>query len=1205
MFSNLSFETIIYVLRNMKGTIKLLSLTITLLLGASLVVVNSKNVNFVKEADAYSTSSLPTTIDLNDTTPENIRSYYSSLNSLDESERQGTNLLKNLKTILKNGQKYYNYDSGNTVWQIYEISDRDWVKSPASSTTYGTYNSNTNKITGYTYGSSKSNSKNNPYIHALYINRTVENQTTAWDNHNQDEWGINREHVWPKAEGFEEEGAGGARGDPMHLMAGNGYSNNIHSNYYYGYVKTTSTYVNCGTKYSNQNGNLRGTSKTLNSGTVFEPQDSDKGDIARAIFYMVARYNYLSGNDSDGIDSNNPNLELTQNIADWSSSAYSSTTSRTGKMGVLTDLLAWHHADPVDAYEIHRNNLLYTNYTNNRNPFIDFPEWVDYIWGTATYNGSTYKSYNSTPTGVATPSSDTINGYNGGVVEPAVNSVTVSPSTLSLTTGETSDLSATVSVSGGAAQTVTWSSNNTGVATVSNTGHVTAVATGNATITATSTADNTKSGTCTVTVSAPSSGTKTDVLFAKGFGSYTTSEYGAAGTDYTGVANSTNATSSTYALQVFNGDTGAVRGNKSGANNFSARNTTTYSNYYISSVSLTVSGGSIDGSTNGRSLVYFGSSAYTNPNTTAPSGTSTTASPASSDQATLTWTNSNKNYNYFILYNLKTSGTALSENSSTALRVTWTPKAGTLTSVSVSGQTSTFVEGDTYSFGGTVTAHYSDGSTSNVTASSTFTGYDMTELGNQTVTVSYGGKTTSYDITVNEGLLDSISISGYTTTFDQNDTFIFDGSCTASFENGYSREVNPTSITDPDMSTYGNKTITVSYTYNGRTRTATYNITVNQVVVDNHGVEPNDPFSVEEALEKCVEVGEVASTTKYYTFGIISQISYFNTKYNNINFYISDDGTTTNQMYIYGCYDLNGVSFSSISDLSVGMKVIIYGKLQNYKGNTKEYTAGCYIYEYMDDAVTPELSITMSEQGYSNAEAVELITFYNANTDSINATFDKGTNKYNGPKYYTTGSSLRLYAGNTMTITSTKVNLTSIILTFGSGEDSNEITTNVGNYSDGAWTGTASSVTFTIDGENGQRRISSITITYFGLGDYVNYFLANTGCNALGTSAPTGDWDDFSDKFDILFTEDQNALQNALANQNGNNVQQAAARYDYIVKKYKYTNFISRDGLSSNDVISSMRYTSQDSYTIVIIISVLSISSLIGLLFFKVKTKEE
>ena len=459
--------------------------------------------NEIKKASAYSTSSLPTTIDLNDTSAANIRSYYSSLNGLDASQRQGTNLLKNLKTILKNGQKYYAYDSGSTIWQIYEITDRDWAKSPASSTTYGTYNSSTNKITGYTYGTN-SNSRNNPYIHALYINRNVTNETKAWGNHQQDEWGINREHVWPKSQGFDNDtSSGGARGDPMHLIAGNGYSNNIHSNYFYGYVKTSSSYTNCGTKYSNQNGNLRGTSKTLNTGTVFEPQDCDKGDIARAIFYMAARYNYLSGSDSDGIDENNPNLEILQSSA-YSSSSYTSSTTTTGKMGILTDLLAWHHADPVDEYEIHRNNLLYTNYTNNRNPFIDFPEWVDYIWGTATYSGSTYQSYNSNPTGYAKPSSDTINGYNS-TLTPMVNSVTVSPDSICLDLNDVSSetLTATVSVSNDASKEVSWSITPSGQGVSVSNGTVTAsndAELGEYTVRATSTFDNTKYGECSVTV---------------------------------------------------------------------------------------------------------------------------------------------------------------------------------------------------------------------------------------------------------------------------------------------------------------------------------------------------------------------------------------------------------------------------------------------------------------------------------------------------------------------------------------------------------------------------------------------------------------------------------------------------------------------------------------------------------------------------------
>lgn len=371
----------------MKNKLAVFSI-ISLLAASSTFVAIKENKEYVP-ISAYSTSGLPTTINLNDTDVETIRNYYSNLNSLSESERTGTNLLKNLKPILKNNQKYYSYDTGNAIWQMYEITDRDWEKSPASSTTYGTYDEATNTIVGYQYGSNSS-PKNNPYIHALYINRDVDNLTKAWGNHNQDEWGINREHIWAKSNGFEtlESTTGGARGDPMHLWAGNGNANREHSNDYFGYVDTSKSYKDMGSTYSNQTGNRTGISLTNGASKVFEPQDTDKGDIARAVFYMVARYNDLAGTEAV-IDGNEPNLELVDS-GSAPSSGYQSTKTLTGKMGLISDLLEWNELDPVDEYEIHRNNLLFNNFTNNRNPFIDFPQWANYIWGSES--GTKYAS---------------------------------------------------------------------------------------------------------------------------------------------------------------------------------------------------------------------------------------------------------------------------------------------------------------------------------------------------------------------------------------------------------------------------------------------------------------------------------------------------------------------------------------------------------------------------------------------------------------------------------------------------------------------------------------------------------------------------------------------------------------------------------------------------------------------------------------------
>ena len=918
----------------MKKSLLLKKSIITLLpisLGLGVVLGAAKNSN--KEVKGYTAASLPTTINLNDTSASNIRSYYSSLNNLSTTERQGTNLLKNLKNVLKNGQKYFSYEDGTNVWRMYEITDRDWDKSPASSTTYGTYNSSTNTITNYTYGSSASSSKNNPYIHALYINRDVNNQTTAWDNHNQDEWGINREHVWAKAEGFDTSGAGGARGDPMHLMAGNGYSNNIHSNYFFGYVDTSSSYTDCGTKYSNQSGNLRGTSKTLKTGTVFEPQDCDKGDIARAIFYMVARYNYLSGSDSDGIDSNNPNLTLTQNVSDWKSSGYTCTTTNPGKMGIMTDLLAWHHADPVDEYEIHRNNLLYTNFTNNRNPFIDFPEWADFIWGSVNYNGSTYVSHSTTPTGYATPSSDTINGYNSGGGESetvSVTGVTLNKESTSILVGESEVLSATVAPINATNQAVSWTSSNTSVATVSSSGRVSAVAEGSATITVT-TDDGSYTATCTVTVetSGGGGGGQTDTSTVS-----VTLSSGAFDTDHItwtaadgnisitqSKGNATTAVNSSYIS--------APRVYKGHILSFEAT-----SGYKISSISITY-----DGTYYGNSMTA-GTEISNNQVTDSPSAVARTWSSTSGGTHVISSVSSDGLSAIHIQNVASGSNTQLRP---TAISITYVSGSSSSTKVleSITLDTSdvekSFYQNEEFDYSGlSVTANYEDG-TSDFVSNYTVSSPDMTTTGQKTVNVSYteGEKTASasYSITVLSTSLESIAVSGQKTSYYQGDDFE-KPTVTATYSNGYSSDVTESAtFTGYNMSTLGNQTVTVSYTFNGTTKTTSYQITVNEMPEES-GTATN-PYTVEQARAAITAAGDSTLADKY-TRGIICQIDSYNSSYHSITYWISDDGTTTNMLEVYSGKGIDGANFSSESDLTVGDIVVVVGELKKY-GSTFEY----------------------------------------------------------------------------------------------------------------------------------------------------------------------------------------------------------------------------------------------------------------------------
>ncbi|MGE6487608.1 endonuclease [Paenisporosarcina sp. NPDC076898] len=96
--------------------------------------------------------------------------------------------------------------------------------------------------------------------------------------------------------------------------------------------------------------------KTSNS---FEPPNRVKGDVARILFYMATRYEQ-----GDRVD-----LELNELLNNGSNPFH-------GKLSVL---LQWHLQDPVDEFEMNRNNVI-EKWQGNRNPFIDHPEWVNLIW---------------------------------------------------------------------------------------------------------------------------------------------------------------------------------------------------------------------------------------------------------------------------------------------------------------------------------------------------------------------------------------------------------------------------------------------------------------------------------------------------------------------------------------------------------------------------------------------------------------------------------------------------------------------------------------------------------------------------------------------------------------------------------------------------------------------------------------------------------
>ena len=144
--------------------------------------------------------------------------------------------------------------------------------------------------------------------------------------------------------------------DAHFVVPSDKYVNGQRGNFPFGKVDVaTNTYTN---------GSKRGPS--LNSGysagyvgTVFEPIDEFKGDIARMLLYFATRYeNQVSG---------------------WSYDMFNGTSNQVFTNTALNILITWHNLDPVSPREIARNNAVYAR-QNNRNPYIDHPEYVCQIW---------------------------------------------------------------------------------------------------------------------------------------------------------------------------------------------------------------------------------------------------------------------------------------------------------------------------------------------------------------------------------------------------------------------------------------------------------------------------------------------------------------------------------------------------------------------------------------------------------------------------------------------------------------------------------------------------------------------------------------------------------------------------------------------------------------------------------------------------------
>jgi len=239
-----------------------------------------------------------------------------------------------LKTELYNIINNHSSQGYSAIWNFYDSSARD------------TYFENDNSILDMY--SEKPNGNDS------YTYTAVSDQC---GNYSGEGGCYNREHSFPKS-WF------GGTNEPMnsdvhHIYATDGYVNSKRSNFPFGEVASAT--------FTSTNGSKLGSaSSAINyTGTVFEPIDEFKGDFARAYFYMATRYENVIG--------------TWQNNTTASNAVLNGTSSQVFESWVVAMLINWHNADPVSQMEIDRNQAAF-EFQGNRNPFIDYPEFVEMIW---------------------------------------------------------------------------------------------------------------------------------------------------------------------------------------------------------------------------------------------------------------------------------------------------------------------------------------------------------------------------------------------------------------------------------------------------------------------------------------------------------------------------------------------------------------------------------------------------------------------------------------------------------------------------------------------------------------------------------------------------------------------------------------------------------------------------------------------------------
>jgi len=190
--------------------------------------------------------------------------------------------------------------------------------------------------------------------------------------------------------------------------------------------------------------------------------------------------------------------------------------------------------------------------------------------------------------------------------------------------------------------------------------------------------------------------------------------------------------------------------------------------------------------------------------------------------------------------------------------------------------------------------------------------------------------------------------------------------------------------------------VTLTCTY-GSNQTTTKTVSVTQEGNPNASGGANNPYSVAEAFA-AIDAG--TGITGVYATGIVSQVDSYNNNYHSITYWISDNGTTTDQLEAYGGISgIDGWTFNSVEDIAVGATVVIHGNLKKFN-TTYEFDLNNELVSYTAPAVVIATPTFSPEAGtYTEVQTVTIscettgVSIYYT-TDGSNP--DKTSTLYNG-----------------------------------------------------------------------------------------------------------------------------------------------------------------------------------------------------------------